>query len=289
MSSPEAEVVCGDLVALVQMTAVNDTEENFATCAGYAREAARQGCKMVFFPECFSFLGARPGEAQGVAESLDGPVLRRYRDLAQSESIWLSLGGFQESCDGEEQRIYNTHIIVDDHGEIRKSYRKIHLFDAPFTGLVESKQAMPGSEVVSCDSPIGKLGVTICYDMRFPELYQKLTFAHGAQILLMPSAFAMKTGAAHWDTLLRCRAIENQCYVIAAAQVGMHNEDGNKRQSWGHALAIDPWGSTIASMGESKTGIALFRIDLGLVSSTRRQMPMQEHRRYDIYGENPKL
>ena len=123
--------------------------------------------------------------------------------------------------------------------------------------------------------------------MRFPELYQKLTFVHNSQVLLMPSAFAMKTGEAHWETLLRARAIETQCYVVAAAQAGLHNTHGNQRRSWGHSLAIDPWGKVVASFGGEGTGVECFEIDLDLVASTRANMPMAEHRRYDIYGDGP--
>lgn len=121
--------------------------------------------------------------------------------------------------------------------------------------------------------------------MRFPELYQKLAFTEGAQVLLMPSAFTMKTGAAHWETLLRARAIECQCYVVAAAQVGLHNEDGNRRQSWGHALAIDPWGKVVVDQGAEAVGVATFEIDLDLLDSTRASMPCATHRRYNIYGD----
>ncbi|CAK0866857.1 unnamed protein product [Prorocentrum cordatum] len=116
--------------------------------------------------------------------------------------------------------------------------------------------------------------------------YQKLTFLHGAEVLLVPSAFAMRTGEAHWELLLRCRAIETQCYVLAAAQVGRHNEDGNKRESWGHSLAIDPWGRTLVNMGTTK-GLAVVEIDSELVRSTRENMPIDRHRRYDIYGDAP--
>jgi len=231
-------------------------------------------------------MGSRPGEAQAVAEPLDGPVMRRYLNLARETGLWLSLGGFQEQGPAGDSRIYNTHVIVDATGEIVASYRKIHLYDAPFVGLVESRQAVAGDRLVVADSPAGPLGVTICYDLRFPELYQKLTFLHGAQVLLMPSAFAMKTGEAHWETLLRCRAIENQCYVVAAAQVGQHNTDGNKRCSWGHAAAFDPWGSCLANLG-TQPGPAVFDIDGELLASTRRNMPMDRHRRYDIYGGGP--
>ena len=130
--------------------------------------------------------------------------------------------------------------------------------------------------------------MTICYDMRFPELYQKLTFLHGAEVLLMPSAFAVKTGEAHWETLLRCRAIETQCYVVAAAQAGQHNTDGNQRRSYGHSFAFDPWGTKVAALDDPHaTGVAVFDIDPELVRKTRENMPMHHHRRYDLYGDGP--
>ena len=190
-------------------------------------------------------------------------------------------------ADPAESRIFNTHVVVRSSGEIACSYRKIHLFDVPMTGLVESKQALPGEELVACDSPVGKLGVTVCYDLRFPELYQKLTFVHGCQLLLIPSAFAMKTGEAHWETLLRARAIETQTYVVAAAQAGLHNEDGNKRRSYGHAMAIDPWGTVLAAFGADDAGVQTFEVDLALLDQTRDNMPMHAHRRYDLYGVGP--
>lgn len=275
-------------VGLVQMTSVNDKEANFRKNAEIAREAAEKGCALLCFPECFSFIGARPGEAQAAAEELSGPTVAKYRALAKEQGLWLSLGGFQEKgpADSEEGKIYNTHLVISAAGEVAATYRKIHLFDVPMTGLVESKQSLPGETLVACDSPAGRLGLTVCYDVRFPELYQKLTFLHGARVLLVPSAFAMKTGEAHWETLLKCRAIENQCYVLAAAQVGQHNEDGNKRQSWGHSLAIDPWGKILVDMC-SRTGLAVVEIDPQLIKTTRDNMPMHAHRRYDLYGDGP--
>ena len=276
------------LAGLVQMRAVNDVAANLKACTALVESAAQKGCRIVFLPECFSFIGARAGEAQRVAETLTGPTMANYCSLARENDMWLSLGGFQEkSADATEERIYNTHVVLSNRGEIQCAYRKIHLFDVPMTGLVESKQALAGEQLIACDSPAGKLGVTICYDLRFPELYQKLTFLHGAQVLLMPSAFAMKTGEAHWETLLRARAIECQTYVVAAAQAGLHNEDGNKRRSWGHALAVDPWGSVVASFGAEDTGVQIFEIDLDLVDSTRANMPMHDHRRYNLYGDGP--
>mmetsp|Transcript_44611 Transcript_44611/g.119481 ORF Transcript_44611/g.119481 Transcript_44611/m.119481 type:complete len:271 (+) Transcript_44611:3-815(+) len=248
------------------MTSVNDKEANFQHNADTVRLAAAQGCKLVCFPECFSFIGARAGEAQEAAEELSGPTVARYKALAAEHRMWLSLGGFQEKGpDGTEgDKIYNTHIVVNAEGALAAVYRKIHLFDVPMTGLVESRQALPGSELVACQSPAGCLGLTVCYDVRFPEQYQKLTFLHGAEVLLVPSAFAMRTGEAHWELLLRCRAIETQCYVLAAAQVGR----------------------TLVNMGTTK-GLAVVEIDSELVRSTRENMPIDRHRRYDIYGDAP--
>ena len=219
---------------------------------------------------------------------MDGPTMGWYKQLARDESVWLSLGGYQEKGLEGDPRIYNTHVIINSAGSLIAAYRKIHLYDVPMVGLVESKQAIAGRELLSCDSPVGKLGLAICYDMRFPEMHQKLTFTHGAEVLTFPSAFAMKTGEAHWETLLRCRAIECQTYVVAAAQVGQHNEHGNKRQSWGHAMAVDPWGKVVAQFGGAgDVGVKPFEIDLDLVQKTRDNMPMHTHRRYDLYTDQP--
>ena len=288
-SSPRGEGEeprCRCLAGLVQMTSTNDAAANFGMCKKLTDEAVQKGCRLVFFPECFSFMGARAGEAQAVAESLDGPILGLYKQLAREASVWLSLGGFQELGPEGDPRIYNTHVVLDSDGCLAAAYRKIHLFDVPMVGLVESSQALAGRELVSCDSPAGRLGLAICYDLRFPEMHQKLTFTHGAEVLTFPSAFAMKTGEAHWETLLRCRAIECQAYVVAAAQVGQHNEHGNKRQSWGHAIAVDPWGKVVAQFGGAgDVGVKPFEIDLDLVQKTRDNMPMHTHRRYDLYGD----
>jgi predicted amidohydrolase len=190
--------------------------------------------------------------------------------------------------------IYNTHVIIDNEGNIANFYHKVHLFDVSIPGKVnlkESKTTLPGKKLVLCPSPIGKLGLTICYDMRFPEMYVELVQRGGAEVILIPSAFTVPTGAAHWHTLLRARAIESQCYVIAAAQVGQHNE---KRRSYGHSLCYDPWGNLLVDAGgyDSENGgddgdklspvevpsISICDIDLDLVASVRERMPIQEHR-----------
>lgn len=196
--------------------------------------------------------------------------------------MWLSLGGFHErGHDWEsDRRIYNSHIIINDKGDIISVYRKSHLFDVELpekgVSLKESAFTIPGPSLTSpVQTPIGKVGLGICYDLRFPELSAALQ-RHGAEILTYPSAFTVATGAAHWEVLLRARAIETQCFVLAAAQVGRHHE---KRSSYGHALAVDPWGEVLGDCGGEKPGMVLVEIDLEKVRSTRRNMPVRQHRR----------
>ncbi|KAK9811273.1 hypothetical protein WJX72_001005 [[Myrmecia] bisecta] len=266
------------LVAVGQMTATDDQEHNLRTCAGLAQEAHAKGCKMLFLPEVFAFIGTSGAESVARAEPLDGPLMRRYCALAQDTGIWLSLGGFQETGP-DSDHLYNCHVIVDDKGSIAAAYRKVHLFNVDVPNgpvLMESKTTAPGTELVACDSPVGRLGLSVCYDLRFPELYQRLAFDMAAQILLVPSAFTVVTGKAHWEVLLRARAIECQCYVIAAAQAGRHNE---KRESYGQSLIIDPWGVFVGQLDDPlATGIAVAEIDLEYLASVRQRMPIAAHR-----------
>lgn len=184
-------------VAVGQMTATADRDANFLTCKQLAQAAVAEQCSMLFLPECFSFIGRSPAESVAAATPLDGPVLQRYLILAKETSIWLSLGGFQEYCSTDPQRLQNCHVIVNSAGQIVATYRKVHLFDVEvFNGpvLKETSFTVPGKELVTCDSPAGKLGVTVCYDLRFPEMYQLLAWHLGAQIMLVPSAFTVATG-----------------------------------------------------------------------------------------------
>ncbi|XP_057735892.1 deaminated glutathione amidase, chloroplastic/cytosolic [Arachis stenosperma] len=266
-------------VAAAQMTSINDLAANFATCSRLVKEAASAGAKLLCFPEAFSYVGAKDGDSVSIAEPLNGPLMNKYCSLARESSIWLSLGGFQEKG-SDDEHLCNTHVVVDDTGEIRSSYRKIHLFDVDVPGgrvYKESRFTEAGKDVVAVDSPIGRLGLTVCYDLRFPEIYQLLRFQHGAQVLLVPSAFTKVTGEAHWEILLRARAIENQCYVIAAAQAGKHNE---KRESYGDTLIIDPWGTVVGRLPDRlSTGIVVADIDLSLVDSVREKMPIAKQRK----------
>ncbi|KAL3147867.1 hypothetical protein ABBQ32_002588 [Trebouxia sp. C0010 RCD-2024] len=266
-------------VAVGQMTSTSDREANYIICQQLAQAAVAEGCSMLFLPECFSFIGGSPAESTAAASPLEGPIMQRYLKLAQSNRLWLSLGGFQEHCSTDPQRLQNCHVIVDDTGQIVSTYRKVHLFDVEvFNGpvLKETTCTVPGKQLVTCDSPAGKLGLTVCYDLRFPEIYQLLAWHMGAQIMLVPSAFTVATGKAHWELLLRARAVECQCYVIAAAQAGRHNE---KRESYGHSIIVDPWGQVVGKLKDPlATGIATAEINLEHLQQIRAKMPIVKHR-----------
>ena len=244
----------------------------------------------VFLPEAADYISETKASAVAQAEPLDGPTVGRFRDLAKRLSIWLSVGGVHEQPPAgsavDENKVFNTHLIIDSEGEIRGKYRKVHLFDTDVPGgvpLYESSYAMAGNTIgPPVETPCGKVGMAICYDMRFPELSAALT-QQGAEILTYPSAFTVPTGMAHWEVLLRNRAIENQCYVLAAAQVGRHNA---KRSSYGHAMIVDPWGTVLAQCHENP-GVCTAEIDLDLMGRRRQEMPVSRHKRHDIYGIIP--
>ena len=268
-------------VAVGQMTSTSNVLDNYETCARLARQAKDAGCSLLALPECFSFIGSTGEESLAQAEPLSGPKMARYRALARETGLWLSLGGFQEASDTDPSRYYNAHVVLDDQGAVRAHYRKVHLFDVDVPGgpvLMESQTTLPGDlGLVSCDSPVGKLGVTVCYDLRFPAVYERLRFDHGAQVMTVPSAFTRPTGAAHWEVLLRARAIESQCFVLAAAQAGVHND---RRQSYGHAMVVGPWGVVVAKVpeGPDATGIAVADIDIARLNAIRASMPIEQHR-----------
>ncbi|XP_059317621.1 deaminated glutathione amidase, chloroplastic/cytosolic [Lycium ferocissimum] len=274
-------------VAAAQMTSVNNLAVNFATCSRLVKEAASAGAKLLCLPENFSFVGDLQGESLKIAEPLDGPIMKGYCSLARESNIWLSLGGFQEKG-SDDAHLRNTHVLIDDNGNIRSTYSKMHLFDVDVPGgavYKESSFTEAGKDIVAVDSPFGRLGVTVCYDLRFPELYQQLRFNHDAQVLLVPAAFTTVTGQAHWEILLRARAIETQCYVIAAAQAGKHNE---KRESYGDTLIIDPWGTIVGRLSDrTSTGITIADIDFSLIDSVRAKMPVSKHRKPAEFWNQP--
>jgi predicted amidohydrolase len=264
-------------VAVVQMTSRPDVDQNLAAAERLVRQAAQASAKLVVLPECFSYLGPEDG-LRSVAEALPtgGPILARCQGWAKELGIELLLGGFPERS-RDPQRVHNTSVHLGADGSVKRTYRKIHLFDVDLsdgTAAKESATVMAGDTPVVTDAPFGKLGLSICYDLRFPELYRKLV-DQGAIALAVPAAFTLHTGKDHWHVLLQARAIESQSYVLAAAQTGHHFD---KRVTYGHALIADPWGCVIAQCGEGE-GVAMAGIDTSLVERVRRQLPSLKHRR----------
>jgi predicted amidohydrolase len=275
------------VIGAVQMTSSENVEANLECAAELVREAASAGALLVGLPENFAYLGDDRDHRLSIAEVLpgpdaavpnaatDGPILSAMRELARLAGTWLLLGGFPERGDGT--RIRNSAILLDPVGAVVAVYRKIHLFDVDVPGgkrFRESEAIEPGSEAIVAQTPWGGLGLSICYDLRFPELYRNLATG-GARIVAVPSAFTLETGKDHWHTLLRARAIENQLYVFAPAQFGAH---GPTRRSYGHALVVDPWGVVIAECGDHE-GVALARVDLGYQDQVRAALPCLSHRR----------
>ena len=264
-------------VAVAQMTSGPDVAANLDAAERLVRKAAEWRAELVVLPECFAYLGPDSGMRE-IAEALPsgGPILARCQGLAIELGLELVLGGFWEISDSAE-RVRNACVHVDRAGEVAAVYRKVHLFDVDLpdgTKLQESEFVDPGDETVVTQTGFGGLGLSVCYDLRFPELYRKLV-DQGAIALAVPAAFTQTTGKDHWHVLLRARAIEQQSYVIAAAQTGHHY---GKRVSYGHAMIVDPWGVVIAQCGEGED-IAVADIDPARVDAVRSSLPSLRHRR----------
>ena len=267
-------------VGAVQMRSGGDLAANLATCKALIDRAASDGAQLVVLPECFSFLGRGEGDKLPIAEAFDagasGPIHAMLRDQASKHGVWIVGGGTPELVVGDAKRTYNTALVVDPRGELRARYRKIHLFDVDIPGgatLRESDATVAGDALVVVEIGGAQVGVTICYDVRFPELYRALVKDRGAEILLVPAAFTAHTGAAHWEILLRARAIEEQAYVVAAAQWGRHND---KRESYGHTMIVDPWGAIAGEQAEGD-GVVVATLDGATVAKRRTQMPVLRH------------
>lgn len=267
-------------VALLQLCATTDVTENLATSERLVREAAGRGARIALLPEAYAYIGPHAGKVGILEPVLDrrsrpAPILDRFCALAASLGMEIVLGGHHEQASAAD-KCYNTAVHVGRDGTVHAAYRKIHLFDVKLddgTELKESARTLPGSEVVVTDTALGALGLSVCYDVRFPYLYQALV-DRGAIAVCVPSAFTATTGAAHWHALLRARAIESQCYVLAPAQHGQHNPS---RRSFGHSLVVDPWGEIIAELNDGD-GVLIAEVDPGTVADVRRQLPSLQHR-----------
>ncbi len=261
------------LAAAVQMASGADLDVNLERARALVRRAAERGAVLVVLPEVFAWRGTRPDEGNG-ATPIPGRVADFLAALAAELRIVLVGGSFLERAQGSAKS-FNTSLAIDAAGAIRARYRKIHLFDVDLAGQVcvrESDTRAAGDQVVTATTALGTIGLSICYDLRFPELYRRLAAA-GATILTVPSAFTFFTGAAHWEPLLRARAIENQCYVIAPNQSGI---SPHGFPDYGNSMIIDPWGTVLAHAADGEQVITA-EIDTERLARVRREMPCREH------------
>ena len=258
------------VAAVVQLTSIGDRERNLARVAELVGEAASRGARLVVLPENFAFLG-KEAERIAIAEDVagDGPILTALRALARTHRLHLVAGGLPERSPDPE-RTYNTCLCLDPEGRIVGHYRKIHLFDVAIPdGAVyqESKTVARGAEPVVARTSLGVIGLSVCYDLRFPELYRALV-ADGAEVLVVPAAFTLYTGKDHWHPLLRARAIESSCFVLAAAQQGRHDE---RRVTYGHSMIVEPWGTILAEAPDGE-GLAVAELSPALLARARGEL-----------------
>jgi predicted amidohydrolase len=265
-------------VAAIQMTSSHVVADNLASAGALLREAKDAGALIACLPENFSFIGLKDADKLQIAETDgNGPVQAFLRDTARALKMWI-LGGTIVVRTNHSSRVANSSLLIDADGKRVARYDKIHLFDVTIPGrdeqYRESNHVLPGRSPVIADTPVGKLGLSVCYDMRFPELYRELV-SQGAEWLAMPAAFTVPTGRAHWETLLRARAIENLCYVAAPAQFGMHTSG---RETYGDTLIVDYWGQVLSRLARG-TGVITADIDLASQAESRARFPALDNRR----------
>jgi len=264
-------------IGVIQMDTRENKDENLKAACGFIDEAVAKGAKMVSFPEVFNVIDL----GQEVPEEIPGGrTISLMAEKAREHSIWIHCGSIAE-VNPEGDRKYNTTVMLNPQGEIVAKYRKLHMFDIILpdgTQTKESSRNKPGSEMVTLETDMGHLGFTICYDIRFPELYRYLAL-QGAEVIFTPANFTTPTGKDHWETILKTRAIENGCYIVAAAQIGKKRGTSN---SFGASLVVDPWG-TIVSKARETACVTMAEIDLDYVDTIRGRIPSLNNRRDDIY------
>jgi predicted amidohydrolase len=264
-------------VGLVQLNGCDDPRANLAQTEALLREAAAGGARFALTPEVTNFVSfSRDRQDALLTTEAEDPTLARLRALAAELGVWVLIGSLALKSGEGDGRLVNRSLLLDAAGEIRARYDKIHMFDVDIgegERYRESARYRPGARAVLAETPWGGLGMTICYDMRFPALYRALAEA-GAVILTAPSAFTVPTGRAHWETLLRARAIETGCFMLAPAQCGENRaaEGERGRSTWGHSLAVAPWGEVLADGGDAP-GVTFADLDLAAVAEARRRVP----------------
>ncbi len=269
---------CDMRVALVQMNSQDDREANLREASRLIEAAASEGADLAALPELFTYLGPS-AEHPRIAEAIPGRTTEHLSSLAARHRMYILGGSFLERVPGES-RFYNTSTLFDRTGRLIARYRKIHLFDVDLPGQApyrESASVAAGTEVVTADTEFGRVGMSVCYDLRFPELYRALA-SQGAELIFVPAAFTLHTGKDHWEVLLRARAIENQVFVVAPAQVGLHPLG---RECYGNSLIADPWGTVIAR-SPNPVGVTVATLDLAYLKKVRLELPALAHRRHDL-------
>lgn len=270
-------------VAAVQMDTQNNKSLNLEKAEQFIREAAAKGAELVTLPEYFNFIGEEEEEKENAEYLESGETVQFLKSLAQDLNIWLHGGSILEKVDGNE-KYFNTTLLVNREGEVASTYRKIHLYDVEINdgpSYLESKTRDFGRNIVLTDTEFAKVGLSICYDVRFPELY-RLQALEGAELAIVPAEFTLYTGKDHWEVLLRSRAIENQVYVIAPGQIGTKPAF----QTYGRSMIIDPWGTVIATASD-KEMVLVEEVDLEYLRNLRKQVPSLSNRRPEAYHVSP--
>ncbi|MEM5344092.1 carbon-nitrogen hydrolase family protein [Paraburkholderia azotifigens] len=260
-------------VAALQMVSTPERDRNLTDAEHLIAQAAADGAQLVLLPEYFCFMGFKDTDKLTVRESYgDGPIQQFLADAARRHQVWI-IGGTLPLKAPEETRVLNTTLVFDPQGNEAARYDKIHLFnfEKGEESFDEARTIRPGDTVRTFDAPFGRVGLSVCYDLRFPELYRRMG---DCALIVVPSAFTYTTGRAHWETLLRARAVENQCYVLAAAQGGKHE---NGRRTWGHSMLIDPWGEIIDVRNEG-AGVVAGNIERSRIDEVRQSLPAWRHR-----------
>jgi predicted amidohydrolase len=267
-------------IAALQMVSTPSVERNLDTARRLIAEAAAGGAALVGLPEYFCFMAQDDRDKLAIAEAPgDGPIQHALAEMARAHAVWI-IGGTVPLRSGDADHVLNTSCVFAPDGRLAARYDKMHLFryDNGRERYDEGRVLHPGDAPVAFDAEGLRVGLSVCYDLRFPELYRRLTFAEGQRpcdLLAVPAAFTYTTGRAHWELLLRARAVENQCYVIAPAQGGTH-ETG--RRTWGHSMIVDPWGEVLGVLPEGE-GIVSAELDPARIASVRSQLPALQHRR----------
>ena len=267
-------------IAALQMVSTTDVAQNLATAQRLIAQAARDGAALVALPEYFCLMGRADRDKLGIAEAPgNGPIQAMLAQAAREHGVWV-IGGTLPIRTDDPDRVLNSNCVFAPDGTLAARYDKIHLFkyDNGRERYDEGSAIRAGSVATTVAVASLRVGLTVCYDLRFPELYRELMFTPGqapCDLLSVPAAFTHTTGLAHWELLLRARAVENQCYVIAAAQGGLHE---NGRRTFGHSMVVDPWGKVLAVLPEGE-GVVMAEVELARIASVRSQLPALEHRR----------